>query len=147
MSKQLTQLRLAWVAAITMIILLVGTTVLNQTHADVVKPSTSGWTFLPFTTEASNPVTGWYKVQEGKMYDQQNNVIATEPTWTDCVKSVTVDSSTGIYEDKPESTMPTGEYIWRLWDSASPASTDVCIKSKLIYWDQSKKLITEVADL
>lgn len=120
----------------------VQTVVPQAVVADTVQ---TGWTFVPFTTVASNPVTGWYHIGKGQMYDKTNNVLASSPSWTDCVTSISVDSTTGIYEDAPESTMPMGEYIWRLWDSASPASTDTAEKAKLIYWNGEH--ITKIADL
>lgn len=107
----------------------------------------AGWEFVPFTTTATNPVTGWYHVDKGRMYDKVNNTLAAAPTWTDCVTAISIDNTTGIYEDSPESTMESGWYIWRLWDSASPAYTDTEVKAKLIYWSQQRRQITQVADL
>lgn len=105
------------------------------------------WLFIPFTTSDSNPVTGWYNVYTGQMYDKTNNTLAAAPTWTDCVTSISIDTTTGIYEDTPESTMVSGWYIWRQFDSASPAYTDTVQKSKLLYWSRERGLITRVADL
>ena len=102
--------------------------------------------FVPFTSAIATPMTGWYKVQEGQMYDKANNDIAAAPTWTDCVTAISVDSSTGVYEDTPETAMPTGWYIWRLWDNSS-ASTDAHIKAKLIYWNKGLRRITHMSDL
>jgi hypothetical protein len=82
-----------------------------------------------------------------KMYDKTNNELAAAPTWTDCVTAINITASTGIFADTPESTMPTGWYIWRQWDSAAPVSTDSVVKSKLIFWDQHKRLITAVSDI
>lgn len=105
-----------------------------------------GWEFIPFSMDITTPMTGWYKIQEGQMYDKVNNRIAATPTWTDCATAVTIDSYTGIYEDRPESTMPTGDYIWRLWDNTT-ASTDQPVKSKYVYWDASQKRLTRIADI
>jgi hypothetical protein len=81
------------------------------------------------------------------MYDKTNNALAASPTWTDCVTAITIDATTGIYEDTPEATMPDGEYIWRLYDSASPAYTDVPVKSKLVKWSRARQLILEISDI
>lgn len=105
------------------------------------------WNHIPFSTTATNPVTGWYHVYTGQMYDKTNNALAAAPTWTDCVTSISIDDKAGLYEDTPESTMPSGWYIWRLWDSASPAYTDTESKAKLIYWSKERAIITRIADL
>lgn len=112
--------------------------------ADLVE---AGWKHLPFTTTAANPVTGWYHVYLGQMYDKTNNALAAAPTWTDCVTAITVDNTTGIFEDTPESTMPSGWYVWRLYDSAAPAYTDEHIKSKLVYWSKEREQITWIGGL
>ena len=105
-----------------------------------------GWNFIPFQTTAANPKTGWYHIYSGQMYDKSADVLAASPTWTNCVTAITVDATTGMYEDTPEATMPSGEYIWRLYDSASPAYTDEPIKSKLVYWSKELKQITSIAN-
>ncbi len=105
------------------------------------------WPSLPFETDATNPVTGWYNVRTGQMFDKVNHTLSSSPTWTDCVTSISADSSSGLYEDTPDTEMPSGWYIWRLWDSSSPASTDQCAKSKLVYWNQERRVIMCIADL
>lgn len=107
----------------------------------------AGWDFVPFQTDASSPVTGWYHVKSGQMYDKTNNVLAASPTWRDCVTPITVDSFSGIFEDTPAATMPGGWYIWRLWDSVVPAATDTPLARKLVYWDRLRGQITWIGDL
>jgi hypothetical protein len=104
-------------------------------------------TYLPFSTGDSNVTTGWFNLKEGQMYDKQNNTLAAEPTWTNCVKAVTIDQYSGVYKEVPEETMPSGYYIWRQYNTASPAYTDREQKSKLVYWDAEKKLVTWLAEL
>jgi hypothetical protein len=104
-------------------------------------------TYLPFSTSDTNVATGWFHLKTGQMYDKQNNALAAEPTWTDCVKAVTIDQHSGMYKEVPEETMESGYYIWRQYNTASPAYTDKVRKAKLVYWDQSSKLITWLADL
>lgn len=106
-----------------------------------------GWKHIPFQDTLTNPCTGWYHVYTGQMYDKTNNALAASPTWTDCVTAITIDATTGIYEDTPEATMPDGEYVWRLYDSASPAYTDVPVKSKLVKWSRARQLILEISDI
>lgn len=112
--------------------------------ADTVE---TGWKHIPFYTAASNPKTAWYYVYTGQMYDKAADALAAAPTWTDCVTAITINDKTGLFEDAPDTVMPTGEYIWRLYDAASPAYTDVPEKSKLVFWSKERQMIIKISDL
>ena len=107
----------------------------------------TNWSNIPFATTNTNPVTGWYNVVAGQMYDKTNNVLDSDPTWTDCVTAITIDQYSGLYKDTPESTMPNGWYVWRQWDSAAPAYTDEVKKSVYVFWDANTGRITKIGDI
>jgi hypothetical protein len=105
---------------------------LTPAKADVIAV---GRKAVYFSSAADAPVSGFFHLGTGRLYDKTNNALADAPTWTDCVTAAAADTAGKLWKDEPETTLPPGEYLWRQWDTAADAAAgSVPDRTKALYW-------------
>lgn len=74
------------------------------------------------------------RVTDKKVWDHVNDDLTIDPTYSDTEKAVTIDQTVGGYPIDLDESLPAGEYDLLIYDTASPAYTDVPSVGKRIKW-------------
>lgn len=85
--------------------------------------------------QSSNWKVQFVRITDSLVWDNANSVLAAAPTWTDTTIALTYSAVIGGHPVTIPSTLPSGTYDMKFFDSATPAHTDDVQLTKRIQWE------------